>query len=118
MYKISADDKWYVLCWVGKDVVESYSEGREVSLALPEGTVDATVYSVKKDGSDYRVVFYLDVYYKAFCESRAEDLSLIHISLLYCRELGIGEIPARYRSCGNKVYLSSKFVLFLYHRCV
>ena len=77
VYKISADDKWYVLCWVGKDVVESYSEGREVSLELPEGTVDATVYSVKKDGSDYRVVFYLDVYYKAFCESRAEDMSIV-----------------------------------------
>ena len=39
--------------------------------------MDATVYSVKKDGSEYRVVFYLDVYYEAFCESRAEDMSIV-----------------------------------------
>ncbi len=77
VYKISADDKWYVLCWVDKDAVESYSEGREVTLELPEGNVDATVYSVKKDGSDYKVIFYLDVYYEAFCESRAEEMSIV-----------------------------------------
>ena len=57
--------------------VASIFMGHTDSLELPEGTVDATVYSVKKDGSDYRVVFYLDVYYKAFCESRAEDMSIV-----------------------------------------
>ena len=49
-------------------------------LELPEGTVDASVHSVREDGDDYRVIFYLNVYYEACCESRAVDmLSLIHI---------------------------------------
>ena len=80
IYKVSNDDNWYVLCWVDKETAESYSEGRAVSLELPEGTVDASVHSVREDGDDYRVIFYLNVYYEAFCESRAVDmLSLIHI---------------------------------------
>lgn len=77
MYKVSNDDNWYVLCWVDKETAESYSEGRAVSLELPEGTVDASVHSVREDGDDYRVIFYLNVYYEAFCESRAVDMSIV-----------------------------------------
>ena len=77
IYKVSNDDNWYVLCWVDKETAESYSEGREVSLELPEGTVDASVHSVREDGDDYRVIFYLNVYYEAFCESRAVDMSIV-----------------------------------------
>ena len=77
IYKVSNDDNWYVLCWVDKETAESYSEGRAVSLELPEGTVDASVHSVREDGDDYRVIFYLNVYYEAFCESRAVDMSIV-----------------------------------------
>ena len=77
IYKVSNDDNWYVLCWVDKETAESYSEGRAVSLELPEGTVDASVHSVREDGDDYRVMFYLNVYYEAFCESRAVDMSIV-----------------------------------------
>ena len=48
IYKVSNDDNWYVLCWVDKETAESYSEGRAVSLELPEGTVDASVHSVRE----------------------------------------------------------------------
>lgn len=77
VYKISADDRWYVLCWVDEETAQSYSEGTRVTLELPEGSVDAKVYKVKKEDDDYRVIFYLDVYYEAFCESRAEDMSIV-----------------------------------------
>ncbi len=77
IYKVSADDRWFVLCWVDSKTAEAYSEGTKVSLELPEGTVDASVYSVEKDGDDCKVIFYLDLYYKAFCESRAEDMSIV-----------------------------------------
>ncbi|NLD19809.1 MAG: hypothetical protein GX663_06115 [Clostridiales bacterium] len=77
IYKVSADDKWYILCWVDDKVVDRYQEGRDVSLELPEGTVDAEVYKIHKEDSEYRVIFYLDVYYEAFAESRAEDMNII-----------------------------------------
>ncbi len=77
VYKISADDNWYVLCWVNEDTAKTYSEGTKVTLELPEGSVDAEVYKVKKEEDDYRVIFYLDVYYEAFCESREVDMSIV-----------------------------------------
>ncbi|MDO4545134.1 MAG: HlyD family efflux transporter periplasmic adaptor subunit [Bacillota bacterium] len=77
MYKIAGDDNWYVLCWVDKATADSYSEGKEVSLQLPDGTVEADVYSIKKENSGYRVIFHLDVYYETFAQSRAEDMTVV-----------------------------------------
>ena len=38
VYKVSADDRWYVLCWVGKRSGRSIFGGaQKVSLELPEG---------------------------------------------------------------------------------
>lgn len=77
IYKISADDRWYVLCWADSDSGKAYTEGKSVTLELPEGSVAAKVHSVKREGRDYRIIFYLDVYYEAFCESRAVDMSIV-----------------------------------------
>ena len=78
VYKVSADDNWYVLCWVDEETAKSYYEGKDVALELPAGTVDAEIYRLKQeDDGDFRVIFYLDVYYEAFCESRAEDISIV-----------------------------------------
>ncbi|MFQ8601692.1 MAG: HlyD family efflux transporter periplasmic adaptor subunit [Anaerovoracaceae bacterium] len=77
VFKVSSDDVWYVLCWMDKDNVKNYPEGKEVILQLPEGNVEADVYKVKKESDGYRVIFHLDVYYKAFAESRAEDMTVI-----------------------------------------
>lgn len=77
IYKISADDRWYVLCWADSDSGKAYTEGKSVTLELPEGSVAAKVHSVKREGRDYRIIFYLDVYYEAFCESRTVDMSIV-----------------------------------------
>ncbi len=77
VYKISCDDVWYILCWVDSKTAETYYEGRNVRLELPEGDVEAEIYSIKKDGDDYRVIFYLDVYYKAFAESRNVEMTIV-----------------------------------------
>ena len=77
IFKISGDDVWYILCWIDKENVRNYQEGNEVTLQLPDGDVDATVYKVKKDGDDYRVIFFLDVYYKSFAASREEDMKVV-----------------------------------------
>ena len=77
IFKVSGDDVWYILCWIDKDNVGNYQEGNKVALQLPDGNVDATVYKVKKDGDDYRVIFFLDVYYQGFASSRAEDMTVV-----------------------------------------
>lgn len=79
IYKVTWDDYWYILCWVDKKTAETYSEGRTVTLELPEGNVRAKIQSIKKekDSNDYRVIFYLNVYYEALAESRAEEISIV-----------------------------------------
>lgn len=77
VYKISADDKWYILCWVDEETAESYYEGRDVIIELQDGSVEAQVHKVTKEDNDYRVLFYLDVYYESFAKSRAEDINIV-----------------------------------------
>lgn len=77
VYKISADDNWYVLCWIDGKTAETYTEGEHVTLELSEGSVDAKVHKIKKEGRDYRVIFYVDVYYEAFCKNRIEKMSIV-----------------------------------------
>lgn len=79
IYKITWDDYWYILCWVDGETAESYSEGKSVLLELPEGTVDAEIHSIKKekDSGDYRVIFYLNVYYEALTENRCEKMNIV-----------------------------------------
>jgi len=77
IYKITMDDYWYILCWVDADTAESYYEGQSITVELPEGSIDASIYSLKEEDEDYRVVIYANVYYEALCESRAEKISII-----------------------------------------
>ena len=77
VYKISADDKWYILCWVDEETAESYYEGRDVTIELPDGDVKAEVYKVIEEDKGFRVLFYLDVYYETFARSRAEDMNIV-----------------------------------------
>ena len=79
IYKITWDDYWYVMCWVNEETAETYSEGGSVVLELPEGEVDAEIYSIKKEknSKEYKVVFYLNVYYSALAESRSEKVNIV-----------------------------------------
>ncbi|MDO4869965.1 MAG: HlyD family efflux transporter periplasmic adaptor subunit [Bacillota bacterium] len=77
IFKVSNDDNWYVVCWLKKSNAKGYEEGMEVDLQLPEGTVDATVYSVEKEGDLYKTVFYTNGYYKAFAHTRKADMTIV-----------------------------------------
>ncbi len=77
VYKVSNDDIWYILCWVDKKTADTYYEGRNVTLELPEGNVKAEIQSITKEAEGYRVIFHLNVYYEAFSESRAEEMNIV-----------------------------------------
>ncbi len=76
MYKVTDDNKWYVVCWLDKDEAEGYSEGQEMKLQLPAGTVDATIRSVTKEEDRYKVIFRSDMYYKELAASREVDMTI------------------------------------------
>lgn len=79
IYKVTWDDYWYIICWVDEKTAENYTEGKKVTLELKEGDVDAEIYSInkEKDSNDYRIIFYLNVYYEALARSRADKISIV-----------------------------------------
>jgi hypothetical protein len=39
--------------------------------------MDAQVHQIRKEGEEYRMVFYLNVYYKDFCSARKVDVNVV-----------------------------------------
>jgi putative membrane fusion protein len=77
VFKVSSDDKWYMVCWMDKEDAKAFEAGTAVRLELPEGKVNATIQSVKKEDGDYKVVIYSNGYYKAFAETREADVTIV-----------------------------------------
>ena len=77
IFKISSDDSWYIVCWLEKSDARKYEPDQKVRIELPESTVDARVYSVKKEGDFFRVTFFLNVYYEDFCSARVVDMTVV-----------------------------------------
>lgn len=76
MYKVTDDNKWYVVCWLDKEEAGGYSEGQDMKLNLPAGSVDATIRSVTKEEDRYKVIFYTDMYYKELATSREVEMTI------------------------------------------
>lgn len=77
IFKISSDDNWYIVCWVEKNDAKKYEEGEDVKITIDENTLDASVYSIGREGEFYKMVFYLNVYYEDFCSAREVDMTVV-----------------------------------------
>lgn len=77
VFKICDNDNWYLLCWVESASVGRYEVGSDLSIQLPDGTVDVTVYNVTQDGDQWKIIFRSNHYYEKFAQSRVEDGLLI-----------------------------------------
>ncbi len=76
IYKITNDNKWYVVCWLKKSDVKNYYEGQKVQLQLPDGKVNATIRSITKEEKRFKVIFYSDMYYKKLATTREVDMTI------------------------------------------
>lgn len=77
IFKVSSDNKWYVVCWLSKKEAKDYDVGTEVRLEMPGGNVAAEVYSVKKEGKEQKVVFHTSGYYEPLAETRRAEMSVV-----------------------------------------
>ncbi len=81
VFKISADDHWYIVCWMEPEDARPYQEGLAVDLQLPAGSVKATVASNAREKTSgapgNRVVFYLNAYYEEFSTARKVDMTIV-----------------------------------------
>lgn len=77
VFKISNDDYWYVVCWLDKADAKKFEQDSNVKLTLSQSTLDAKVYSVKKEGEFYKLEFFLNSYYEEFCSIRKLPISIV-----------------------------------------
>ena len=76
-YKVTNDNKWYVVCWLRKSAVEDFFEGQMVKLQMSEDTVvSATIRSITKEKKKYKIIFYSDMYYKELPRARKVDFTI------------------------------------------
>ena len=78
IYKITSDDRWYLVCWMKKKQAAGYSEGQIVTLELPAGEVSATVRSIDEEGKEYKVIFRSNMYYPDLATSREADFTIVN----------------------------------------
>lgn len=71
--KICDNDNWYIMCWVESASIANYEIGNNVSISLPEGTVDMRVESITQDGDYWKLIFWSNNYYENFAETRVAE---------------------------------------------
>lgn len=76
IYKVTSDSKWYVVCWLDEETASHYEPGQAVNLALPAGTVAATVRSIDKEKKRFKVIFRSDRYYKELADTREVKMTI------------------------------------------
>lgn len=76
IYKMTDDNRWYVVCWLEPEAAKNYEEGQTVKLKLPAGTVTATVKTVNKEKERIRLIFTTDMYYKDLATTREVDMTI------------------------------------------
>ncbi len=77
LFKITNDGKWYLVCWLKEKDKEIFSEGQEVTLTLPEGTVLGKIVSMtKEDKKRYRVFVSSNWAYKGLETARKAEFTI------------------------------------------
>ncbi|MBQ9015360.1 MAG: hypothetical protein IJ109_04505 [Firmicutes bacterium] len=76
-YKITDDNKWYVVCWLKKSAGEDFFEGQSVKLQMSEDTkVNATIRSITKEKKKFKIIFFSDMYYRELPRTRELDFTI------------------------------------------
>lgn len=77
LYKIYRNEKWYMLFWTDEKTASGYEPGSLVSVIFEDGSVSASVGSVKKQGTSYRVSLKCNRYYSGLSDTRVKDATII-----------------------------------------
>ena len=76
VYKITGDNKWYIVCWMNEEDAKTFGEGEDVTLHMPEGSGTARIRSVNKEEKEYRVIIETSMYYEKLPETRNADITI------------------------------------------
>ena len=77
VFKITGDNKWYIVCWLKEEQMGTFGAGQDVTVELPDGTVTGKIEDVTNERKDeYRVTIGCTMYYKSLAETRKCDMSI------------------------------------------
>ncbi|HWQ79762.1 MAG TPA: HlyD family efflux transporter periplasmic adaptor subunit [Anaerovoracaceae bacterium] len=77
LYKIVDQKKWYSVFWVAPENIVKYEKGKKVTLNLPLGQVDGTVYDIIDDSGQWLVILEFNRYYEEFAQIRKADAEVV-----------------------------------------
>lgn len=77
VFKITGDNKWYIVCWLKEDQLDNFGEGQDVTIELPDGKVTGKIEDVTGEKKDeYRLTIGCTMYYKSLAQTRRAEISL------------------------------------------
>lgn len=77
LYKIYRNEKWYMLFWTDEETAARYEKGSVVTVIFEDGSVTASVSSVRKQGTVYRVSLKCNRYYSELSDTRVKDATVV-----------------------------------------
>jgi len=107
LFKISDHRHWYLMAWIEKGYVASYKVGRNVTVALPQGEIEARISDIIEDGDQWLIILRTNRFYENFARIRMAPATIItsNYSGLIVRNESImvqdGEIGVRVRTRGG-----------------
>ena len=73
VFKIVDRTSWYLVCYIPKDHMDRYEEGKTISVELDDITLKTTVYAMKEEGDLCKIILTTDNFYGKFGELRVID---------------------------------------------
>lgn len=81
LYKISDNNLWYLVCWVGEKELSQFKvdtdNPKTVTVSMPQGDISATIKSVKQDGDAWKVVLESNEYCKDLSQLRKVNVTIV-----------------------------------------
>ena len=76
VFKIVRNGKYFIVFYLGKKDAKRYIEGDTVSLVVNEKEINAKVYSVTKEGTEYRIVLRCGILFDGYLTERKIDADI------------------------------------------
>ena len=70
LFKIIDNSQWYAVMWIDEKDLGKYSEGKTVTMKLPDGDASGKVYEISESDGEIMVIMRFNVYYDSLSSLR------------------------------------------------
>lgn len=77
LFKVVDNTAWYAVMWIEEGDLGKYSEGSSVTLRLPDGDADGTIYKVSENDGEIMVIMKFNTYYDSIADLRKVQTEVV-----------------------------------------